>query len=70
MSQKSGLASVEVDPARCQGTGYCEQLAAEIFRLDGENVSNVIREVFSEEELKRVREAEDICPTRAIRVRS
>ena len=61
-------ASVSVDHNVCQGTGYCEHLLPQVFRVGAEGYSEVLREVDTEEELELAREAEDICPTRAIRV--
>jgi ferredoxin len=62
------MSTVRIDRKRCQGTGYCEQLSASLFRLDAEGIATVIKSVESGTELDIVREAEDICPTRAIRV--
>jgi ferredoxin len=69
VSAPGTLADVEVDRERCQGTGYCEQLAAGVFEVGADATARVVGEVRSPEALDRVRQAEDICPTRAIRVR-
>jgi ferredoxin len=40
-----------------------------VFRVGSEGHADVLREVKSHEELELAREAEDICPTRAILLR-
>jgi ferredoxin len=62
------VASVTVDAERCQGTGYCEQLLAGVFRVGPDGVSTVRRRPEGEAELVAAREAVELCPTRAIRV--
>jgi ferredoxin len=62
------FAIVRIDRKVCQGTGYCEQLLPQVFRVGSEGQATVLREVATEEELQRAQEAEDICPTRAILV--
>jgi ferredoxin len=59
-------ATVRIDRKVCQGTGYCEQLLPQVFRVGPEGQADVLREVANDEELELAREAEDICPTRAI----
>ena len=61
-------ASVSVDRNVCQGTGYCEHLLPQVFRVGATGHADVLREVVTQEELELAREAEDICPTRAILV--
>jgi ferredoxin len=68
VSDEPALARVRIDRSRCQGTGYCEQLSAALFRLDAEGIAAVVKTVESDLELDLVREAEDTCPTRAITV--
>jgi ferredoxin len=65
---KAPHASVSVDRTVCQSTGYCEHLLPQVFRVGAEGHAEVLREVVTEEELELAREAEDICPTRAILV--
>jgi ferredoxin len=58
---------VSIDPLRCGGTGYCQRLLPEVFRLPPGGPAEV-REAPGPELAERVREAEALCPTRAIRV--
>lgn len=56
---------VKVDENLCQGTGYCERIAPEVFELRGE-VSQVVMVEPGAELAEKVQEAEDLCPARAI----
>jgi ferredoxin len=59
-------AAVRIDRKVCQGTGYCVQLLPQVFRVGADGQAEVLRGVATAEELELAREAEDICPTRAI----
>jgi ferredoxin len=61
--------AIEVDRERCQGTGYCERLLEDVFRVGADGVATVVRGVATEAELAGAREAAELCPTRAIRLR-
>ena len=69
MSEPEALATILVDRERCQGTGYCEELAPRLFHLDSEGIVTVLNQAASEAELELARQAEDVCPTRAIMLR-
>ncbi len=58
---------VSVDPLRCAGTGYCVRLLPEVFRL-GDRRTAEVWQAPGPELAERVREAETLCPTNAIRV--
>ena len=62
----STQATVRIDRKVCQGTGYCEQLLPQVFRVGADGQAEVLRQVATAEELELAGEAEDICPTRAI----
>jgi ferredoxin len=57
---------VAIDEDLCVGTGQCELICPEVFRVD--LVSHVLVESPPAELHDRVREAADNCPTEAIRV--
>jgi ferredoxin len=58
---------VTVDPVRCGGTGYCVRLLPQVFRLGDQGPAEVWRAP-GPDLAERVREAETLCPTNAIRV--
>jgi ferredoxin len=60
---------IKLDRELCQGTGYCEQLAPSLFKLDEEGLSTLAGAITSVAELEVATQAEDICPTRAIILR-
>ena len=52
--------------ATCEGTGFCEQVAPELFRVDDEGlVEQLVTEV-PDDLVDAAHEAEDMCPTRSI----
>jgi ferredoxin len=59
-------ATVSVDRSVCQGTGYCEHLLPQVFRVGADGHASVQRHLETDAEIELAREAEDICPTRAI----
>ena len=58
---------VTVDHQQCQGVGYCERVAPQVFRLGDDAVSHVIDSHPPESERAAVEEAATLCPSRAIR---
>ncbi len=58
---------VTVDHQQCQGVGYCERVAPEVFRLGDDALSHVIDPHPPESERDAVEEAATLCPSRAIR---
>ncbi len=69
MNEQRSFPNIKLDRELCQGTGYCEQLAPSLFKLDGEGLSTVTGAITSAAEIDVARQAEDICPTRAIMLR-
>ena len=63
---------VTVDPAKCQGTGYCVRIAPAAFKLEGAGPARFeadpAHEVSAEALIEALIAAEDTCPTRAITV--
>lgn len=62
------MIQVEVDAARCDGFGYCEQQAPEVFRLDDEGTVTLVRADIPEELAGRVEGATRACPVAALRL--
>jgi ferredoxin len=60
--------AVSVDPLECAGTGYCVQVAPEVFDLSGAGPAVVLDPHPPPDLLDRLSEAETLCPTHAIRV--
>lgn len=69
MNDSRSFPVIKLDRELCQGTGYCEQLAASLFKLDDEGLSTVVGAITSDAGLALARQAEDTCPTRAIMLR-
>jgi ferredoxin len=60
---------VSVDPELCQCTGFCVRIAPAIFSLPPDaQIAHVILDQPGPEYAESAREAEDACPTNAIRV--
>ena len=59
---------IEVDTSRCQGTGVCESIAPSYFEVREDGSMHVIRADVAPEDLDRVRDAVDSCPTLALRL--
>ena len=58
----------EVDPKQCALTGYCVQVAPELFQL-GDEHAEVLTESIDDPGLRELAiEAESLCPTAAIRL--
>ena len=62
------MIQVEVDAARCDGFGYCEQQAPEVFRLDDEGTVTLLRHDIPAELAGRVEGATRACPVAALRL--
>lgn len=58
--------NVEVDPARCMGSGNCAYWAPEVFDVDERGVAVVVGDPSPHE--PKVREAAAQCPTGAISI--
>lgn len=59
---------VSIDPLVCACTGYCVQVVPAVFGLDGDGLTIVLDQSPRPAMLSELREAETLCPTRAIRV--
>lgn len=59
---------VSIDPDVCACTGYCVEVAPAVFELEGEGPTVVLSPHPALELTDEVREAENLCPTSAIRV--
>jgi ferredoxin len=59
---------VSIDQLECACIGYCVELVPAVFELSGEGPTMVVDPHPPIEALDRLREAESLCPTRAITV--
>jgi ferredoxin len=59
---------IEVDTNRCQGTGVCESIAPAHFEVRDDGSMHIIRAEVAPEDLVRVGDAVDCCPTLALRL--
>jgi ferredoxin len=58
---------VEIDASRCDGTGFCVELAPHVFVLDDDlPPSRVLVDEIDEQTAKDCHEAAAMCPTRAV----
>jgi ferredoxin len=69
VNESRSFPGIKLDREVCQGTGYCEQLAPSLFKPDEEGLSTVVGAINFVAELELAKQAEDICPTRAIILR-
>ncbi len=58
---------VTVDHQLCEGVGYCERVAPQVFRLGENGRSTVVAPHPPASERDAVEEAATLCPSRAIR---
>jgi ferredoxin len=63
-----GTLHVSIDPLECASTGYCVELVPAVFDLSGDGPTAVLDPQPPMDLLDRLREAETLCPTHAIRV--
>ena len=61
-------ATLRVDLDLCQGHGQCQEAAAEFFEVRDDGFAHVLRDVSTEEELAKVREAQFRCPVDAVEI--
>jgi ferredoxin len=60
---------LEIDASRCEGTGFCAQLAPDVFRLDADPPVRLMSSAeLSDGQVEICCEAAELCPTRAIRL--
>ncbi|MFD7923244.1 methyltransferase domain-containing protein [Streptomyces sp. NPDC059740] len=68
-AETSAGARVSIDPSVCRGTGTCEAMAPDLFRLDGEGRPRALRQPLADgQALEAARAVADCCPTGAIEV--
>ena len=61
-------ATLHVDLDLCQGHGQCHENAPEFFEVRDDGFAHVLRDVSTEDDLARVREAQFRCPVDAIEI--
>jgi ferredoxin len=59
---------VAIDPGRCQGHGRCYELAPEVFTDDDSGYGTVLEPEVPAEHAAQTREAQNVCPERAISI--
>jgi ferredoxin len=57
-----------IDATRCEATGYCRRIAPHLFGAEDDGTARALVADPSEEDLEALREAEELCPARAIEV--
>jgi ferredoxin len=60
---------IEVDQDSCIGSGICESIAEDVFRVGDDGVMTLVTEAVSDDRADAVRQAVARCPTGAIRIR-
>jgi ferredoxin len=60
--------TVSIDSLACACTGYCVQVVPAVFDLTGTGPTVILEAHPSPDLLEDLREAENLCPTQAIRV--
>lgn len=59
---------VEVERDRCEGYGFCEQSAPEVFRLDDEGELEILQHELPDERGPEAEAAVRLCPVAALRL--
>ena len=59
---------VSIQKDRCESSGFCARLAPTVFQLDDNHLVELVTSSPRAQDMDAVREAEDMCPTRSIRV--
>lgn len=63
------VAEVRVDSVRCEGIGYCTNIAPDLFAMpDDQPPVRLLRALSTEADVAAAQEAEEMCPTRALHV--
>lgn len=57
-----------VDENRCTGHGFCENIAEDIFDVQGDGMAHLRQDTVDEDRRAAVEEAIATCPTRALSV--
>ncbi|MDA0159068.1 ferredoxin [Solirubrobacter ginsenosidimutans] len=61
---------VEVDRARCEGHGMCEDACPEVFRLDDDGELEILMDRIPDELRRKAESAVRLCPVAALTVRT
>lgn len=59
---------VEFDEPRCDGFGFCEEVAPEVFRMDDDGNLEVLMTEIPDELAEKVQAATRACPVAALKV--
>jgi len=59
---------IVIDKQKCEATEYCVRIAREAFRLGPDGKAEAIDQDFGPDASETLRDAEQTCPTSAIRV--
>jgi ferredoxin len=65
MSQ--GILRIQLDRARCEGHGVCEEAAPRVYRLDDEGVLEILLDPVPEEFEALAESGARLCPVAALR---
>ncbi|MEU9267123.1 ferredoxin [Streptomyces sp. NPDC048251] len=61
------MVHIEVDEGRCDGFGFCEQAAPEVFGLDDDGVVTVLLDEIPDELAEKAEAATRACPVAALK---
>lgn len=64
-----GMTHIEVDESRCDGFGFCEQAAPEVFGLDDDGAVTVLLAEIPDDMAEKAEAATRACPVAALRIR-
>ncbi|WP_411152573.1 ferredoxin [Streptomyces sp. A30] len=62
------MVHIEVDESRCDGFGFCEQAAPEVFGLDDDGVVTILVAEVPDELAEKAEAASRACPVAALRI--
>jgi ferredoxin len=65
MSQ--GILRIQLDQARCEGHGVCEEAAPQVYRLDDDGVPEILLDPVPEEFEALAESGARLCPVAALR---
>jgi len=63
------MATVTINKEECIGCGSCESIAGDIFEMKDDGKAHVKKKNLTGDDIKKAKEAEDICPVDAINVK-
>jgi ferredoxin len=59
---------IDFDQDACIGSGICESIAEDVFRIGDDGLTSLVIEVVADERRQQLEEAVSRCPTGAIRI--